>query len=181
MVGSYPGESATGNNNKEHHSWLQLSYMKEKYHNMSEHWVLGWYLKALYASKNFSENYTATMMQAGEFSPTQHSKLTYNEAFRANQFVGAGIRPIYRLNQMFHLRGEFYGFMPIYPIERNSLNKAYYGKAFSKFEYLGEISVVCQLPFGDISAYVNHYSSPKREWNVGLSIGWQLFNYRFIE
>ena len=177
----YPGEGATGNNNKEHHSWLQLSYMKEKYHNMSEHWVLGWYLKALYASKNFSENYTATMMQAGEFSPTQHSKLTYNEAFRANQFVGAGIRPIYRLNQMFHLRGEFYGFMPIYPIERNSLNKAYYGKAFSKFEYLGEISVVCQLPFGDISAYVNHYSSPKREWNVGLSIGWQLFNYRFIE
>ena len=95
--------------------------------------------------------------------------------------MGAGIRPIYRLNQMFHLRAEFYGFMPIYPIERNSLNKAYYGKAFSKFEYLGEISVVCQLPFGDISAYVNHYSSPRREWNVGLSIGFQLFNYRFIE
>lgn len=177
----YPGEGSTTSNNKDHHSWLQLSYMKEKYHNMSEHWVLGWYLKALYASKNFSENYTATMMQAGEFSPTLHSKLTYNEAFRANQFVGAGIRPIYRLSQMFHLRGEFYGFMPIYPIEKNSLNKAYYGKAFSKFEYLGEISVVCQLPFGDISAYVNHYSSPKREWNVGLSIGWQLFNYRFIE
>ena len=178
----YPGEETKGVQiNKEHHSWLQLSYMKEKYHTMSEHWVLGWYLKALYASKNFSENYTATMMQAGEFSPTLHSKLTYNEAFRANQFVGAGIRPIYRLNQMFHLRGEFYGFMPIYPIERNSLNKAYYGKAFSKFEYLGEISVVCQLPFGDISAYVNHYSSPRREWNVGLSIGWQLFNYRFIE
>ena len=101
--------------------------------------------------------------------------------FGANQFVGAGIRPIYRLSQMFHLRGEFYGFMPIYPIEKNSLNKAYYGKAFSKFEYWGEISVVCQLPFGDISAYVNHYSSPKREWNVGLSIGLQLFNYRFIE
>ena len=45
--------------------------------------------------------------EAGEFSPTLHSKLTYNEAFRANQFVGAGIRPIYRLNQMFHLRGNF--------------------------------------------------------------------------
>ena len=126
-------------------------------------------------------DFTATMMQAAEFSPTPHSKLMYNEAFRANQFLAAGIKPIYVFNDMFHLRGEFYGFMPIYPIEKNSLNKAYYGKAFSKFEYLGEISVVCQLPFGDISAYVNHYSSPKREWNVGLSIGWQLFNYRFIE
>ena len=166
---------------KEKHSWLQLSYMKEKYHKMGANWILGWYLDAVYASKNFSENYTATMMQSSEFAPTAHSKLTYNEAFRANQYVAAGIRPIYRLNQMFHVRGEFYGFLPIFPIERNSINKAYYGKAFSRFEYLGEISVVCQLPFGAISAYVNHYSSPRREWNVGLTLGWQLFNYRFIE
>ena len=82
---------------------------------------------------------------------------------------------------MFQFRSEFYGFMPIFPIKKNALNKAYYGKAFSRFEYMGEISVICQLPFGAISAYVNHYSSPKREWNVGLRIGWQLFNYRFIE
>lgn len=177
-----PGvDSENKKSGKEKHSWLQLSYMKEKYHRMAEKWTLGWYLKLLYASKNFSENYTATMMQANEFAPTAYSQLTYNEAFRANQYVAAGIRPIYRFNQMFHVRGEFYGFLPIFPIERNSINKAYYGKAFSRFEYLGEVSVVCQLPFGAISAYVNHYSSPKREWNVGLTLGWQLFNYRFIE
>lgn len=170
----YPGESSDNKKaSEERHSWLQLSYMKEKYHRMAEHWTLGWYLKALYSSRNFSENYTATMMQAGEFAPTAHGQLMYNEAFRANQFVGVGVRPIYRFNQMFHVRGEFYGFMPIFPIERNSINKAYYGKAFSRFEYLGEVSVVCQLPFGAISAYVNHYSSPKREWNVGLTLGWQ--------
>ena len=178
----YPGESSDNKKaSEERHSWLQLSYMKEKYHRMAEHWTLGWYLKALYSSRNFSENYTATMMQAGEFAPTAHGQLMYNEAFRANQFVGVGVRPIYRFNQMFHVRGEFYGFMPIFPIERNSINKAYYGKAFSRFEYLGEVSVVSQLPFGAISAYVNHYSSPKREWNVGLTLGWQLFNYRFFE
>ena len=178
----YPGESSDNKKaSEERHSWLQLSYMKEKYHRMAEHWTLGWYLKALYSSRNFSENYTATMMQAGEFAPTAHGQLMYNEAFRANQFVGVGVRPIYRFNQMFHVRGEFYGFMPIFPIERNSINKAYYGKAFSRFEYLGEVSVVCQLPFVAISAYVNHYSSPKREWNVGLTLGWQLFNYRFFE
>lgn len=178
----YPGENEDNKKTvEERHSWLQLSYMKEKYHRMAEHWILGWYLKALFSSRNFSENYTATMMQAGEFAPTAHAQLMYNEAFRANQFVGVGVRPIYRFNQMFHVRGEFYTFMPIFPIERNSINKAYYGKAFSSFEYLGEVSVVCQLPFGAISAYVNHYSSPKREWNVGLTLGWQLFNYRFFE
>ena len=166
---------------KDRQSWLQISYMKYAYHTMSPKFTLGWMAEMLYSSKNFSENYTATMLQAADFSPTPHSNLMYNEAFRANQFLAAGVTPIFVLNDMFQFRSEFYGFMPIFPIKKNALNKAYYGKAFSRFEYMGEISVICQLPFGAISAYVNHYSSPKKEWNVGLTLGWQLFNYRFIE
>ena len=166
---------------KERQSWLQISYMKYAYHTMSPKFTLGWMAEMLYSSKNFSENYTATMLQAADFSPTPHSKLMYNEAFRANQFLAAGIKPIFVFNDMFQFRSEFYGFVPIFPIKKNALNKAYYGKALSRFEYIGEISVICQLPFGAISAYVNHYSSPKKEWNVGLTLGWQLFNYRFIE
>lgn len=166
---------------KERQSWLQISYMKYAYHTMSPKFTLGWMAEMLYSSKNFSENYTATMLQAADFSPTPHSKLMYNEAFRANQFLAAGIKPIFVFNDMFQFRSEFYGFVPIFPIKKNALNKAYYGKAFSRFEYIGEISVICQLPFGAISAYVNHYSSPKKEWNVGLTLGWQLFNCRFIE
>ena len=166
---------------KERQSWLQISYMKYAYHTMSPKFTLGWMAEMLYSSKKFSENYTATMLQAADFSPTPHSKLMYNEAFRANQFLAAGIKPIFVFNDMFQFRSEFYGFVPIFPIKKNALNKAYYGKAFSRFEYIGEISVICQLPFGAISAYVNHYSSPKKEWNVGLTLGWQLFNYRFIE
>lgn len=166
---------------RERQSWLQISYTREDYHKITPKFTLGSYGEAFYASRNFSENYTATMLQAGEFAPTAHSKVTYNEAFRANQYFAAGAIPIYHLNNLFHLRGEFYGFMPVYPIERNSINKAYYGKTFSRFEYLGEVSVVCQLPFGAISAFVNHYSSPHKEWNMGISLGWQLFNYRFIE
>lgn len=161
---------------KERQSWLQISYMKYAYHTMSPKFTLGWMAEMLYSSKNFSENYTATMLQAADFSPTPHSKLMYNEAFRANQFLAAGIKPIFVFNDMFQFRSEFYGFVPIFPIKKNALNKAYYGKAFSRFEYIGEISVICQLPFGAISAYVNHYSSPKKEWNVGLTLGWQLFN-----
>lgn len=180
-----PGTSAASKDqepvNKKGQSWLQISYMKEAYHRLASRFVLGWMTESLYSSKNFSGNYTATMMQAGEFSPTPHSQIMYNEAFRANQYVSAGIKPIVVFNDMFHLRTEFYGFMPIFPIKRNEMNQAYYGKAFSEFQYMGELSLVCKLPFGAISAYVNHYSSPNNEWNVGLTLGWQLFNYRFIE
>lgn len=153
---------------KERQSWLQISYMKYAYHTMSPKFTLGWMAEMLYSSKNFSENYTATMLQAADFSPTPHSKLMYNEAFRANQFLAAGIKPIFVFNDMFQFRSEFYGFVPIFPIKKNALNKAYYGKAFSRFEYIGEISVICQLPFGAISAYVNHYSSPKKGVECGV-------------
>ena len=178
----YPGENPSlGKTYSERHSWLQLSYMKEKYHILNKSWVLGWYVKALYASRNFSENYTATMMQADQFSPTPYSQYVYNEAFRANQYAAVGIRPIYKFNQMFSVRSDFYAFAPIFPIKRNTINKAYYGKAFSEFEYIGELTAVCRLAFGTIGAYVNYYSSPKKNWNIGLTIGFQLLNYRFFE
>lgn len=180
-----PGvETEENTRSSKKHSWLQISYTREDYHRMNSRFTLGSYVQALYASKNFSENYTATMLQAGEFAPTAHSKFTYNEAFRANQYVAAGVKPILQMSDLFHLRGEFYGFMPIFPIAKTTPKQegqVYYGKAFSRFEYIGEVSLVCTLPFGNITAYVNHYSSPSREWNVGLTLGWQLFNYRFFE
>lgn len=177
----YPGKDVATTEYRKDHSWMQISYLNEAYHKISSSFSLGSHLEALYSSKNFSENYTATLLEAGEFSPTLHSKMTYNDAFRANQYVAAGLMPIYKLNSTFHLRGGFYGFLPVYPIEKNSINKAVYGKVFSRFQYIGEISLVCHLPFGAISAYVNHYSSPSKNWNFGLNLGWLLFNSRFIE
>lgn len=178
-VGANPDE--TSNDYKYIQSWLQLCYEMERYYPVNPNFTLGTYLKALYSSRNFSNNYRATMMQAGEFAPTAHSKITYNEAFRANQFVGIGITPIYQLNSVFHIRTGLYGFAPIFPILEDTSHKAYYGKLFTRFEYFGELSMVIRLPFGAISGYVNYYSSPRRNWNVGLTLGWQVFGNRFME
>ncbi len=162
-------------------SWLQLSYEIERYFPLTPKFVLGNYIHAYYSSRNFSHNYTATMMQAGEFSPTAHSKITYNESFRANQFIGAGVMPIYQFTPIFHARAEMYVFAPVYPILRDDESQVYYGKLFSRIEYMGEISLVIKLPFGAVSTYVNYYSSPSTDWNFGLTLGWQIFNSRFIE
>lgn len=175
-----------GNGSKEEkvhsqRSWLQIGYEREQYNNLTKKFVLGWQANALYSSKNFSQNYNATMMQAGAFTPTAHSKLVYNEAFRANQYFALGIKPIFLLGSLVHFRTELYGFFPVFTINKREDNKAFYSKPFSTAEFLGESSLVLKLPFGQVSAFVNYYSSPKKDWNVGLSIGWQLFNYRFIE
>ena len=98
---------------------------------------------------------------AGDFSPTPHSKLMYNEAFRANQYVAAGIKPIYKINDMFQVRTELYGFLPIFPIKRNAQNQAYYGKSFSRLSVPG--GSLCRMPPALSVPYpptLNHYSSP---------------------
>lgn len=180
----YPGlgEDVTYPNGYKYiQSWLQLSYELERYYNFRHNFTLGTYIRAYYSSRNFSHNYQASMMQAGEFSPTSHSKITYNEAFRANQFVGLGLCPIYQFNSVFHARAGLYGFAPIFPIEQDENHQAYYGDLFSRIEYMGEIALVVKLPFGAVSAYVNHYSSPNKNWNFGLTLGWQIFGKRFME
>ena len=161
-------------------SWLQMGYQLEMYHKLKKQFTLGTYLQTYYSSRNFSNNYHATMMQAGEFAPTPHSQITYNEAFRANQFVAAGVTPIYELNSVFHARLGLYGFMPIFPILPDESQKARYGKICSKAEFLGDLALVINLPFGAISAYVNYYSSPSKNWNAGITLGWQIFGERFI-
>jgi NTE family protein len=162
-------------------AWLQISYELEKYFRLGKKISLGSYLHAYYSSRNFSNNYRATMMQAGEFSPTPHSKISYNEAFRANQFAGLGVIPVYKFNNMVHARLGIYGFVPFFPIYCNETNKATYGKIFSKFEYMGDLSLVVRLPFGSVSAYLNYYSSPNKNWNAGISLGWQIFGERFMQ
>ncbi|MDD6891456.1 MAG: patatin-like phospholipase family protein [Bacteroidales bacterium] len=162
-------------------AWLQFCYERESYHSLSPKMTLGSYLKAYYSSRRNSRNYTATMMQAGEFSPTAHSRITYNDAFRANQFVGAGLLPIYHVNTAFQLRAGVYGFLPVYPLLRDEEGQAYKGKLLTHFSYMGEVALVFRLPFGAVSAYLNHYSSPSKNWNAGITLGWQIFHERFIE
>lgn len=162
-------------------AWLQIEYDLERYYNLHKKVAMGLCFNAYYSSRNFSNNYSATMMQAGEFSPTLHSKINYNEAFRANQFVGLGIVPIYKFNSMIHARLGLYGFLPFFPILCNENHKAYYGKAFSKVEYMGDLSLVLRFPFCSVSAYLDYYSAPKNNWNVGISLGWQIFGERFMK
>jgi NTE family protein len=173
------GKQSIGNRN--HQSYIQLMLSFNNYHTINKKFNLGYIIEGVISSKNLWSNYTASVLQAPAFTPTPHSKLIFNEAFRANQYLAGGLIPIWKMNQTLHLRGDFDVFFPIYPIIRGELNSGAYGKTFSKPAYLGEISLVAQLPFMSISLFVNHYSYPKENWNFGLNIGYLIFGPKFIQ
>lgn len=169
------------------HNWLQIKGRWINYSKLGNKFRLGLMAETMVSSKNLMTNYTASVLQAPAFTPTPHSKIIFNEAFRANQYMATGITPVFLLNNLFHIRGEFYGFMPIKKIKKEIiltnpyLDRPYYGKMFRSFEYMGEAALVFQLPFVSVSLFANGYSYPKKNFNVGLNIGFLIFNSRFLD
>ncbi|MDR0614185.1 MAG: patatin-like phospholipase family protein [Dysgonamonadaceae bacterium] len=164
----------------QYQSWIQLDASVYDLYEINSRFNWGYRVQSVLSSKNLLNNYTASVLQAPAYTPTMHSKIVFNEAFRANQFVAAGIIPVWKLNSTFHVRGDFHGFLPVYPLFKDADKKTYYGDLFSHPAYLGEISLVAQLPFMSISLYVNRYSFPKNNWNFGLNIGYVIFGSKFI-
>ena len=85
------------------HTWLQMKGHWEKYSSLGKNFKLGYTGELVVSSKNLMENYTASILQAPAFTPTPHSSIVFNEAFRANQYVALGLSPIRKFNDMSHL------------------------------------------------------------------------------
>lgn len=169
------------------HSWLQLKGRWNQYQVLNDRFNMGYLAEIVLSSKNLMGNYTASVLQAPAFTPTPHSAIVFNEAFRANQYVAAGISPILKLGKLLHVRLDMYGFVPLYEIQKIVPdNNPYvgipqYGKFMRSFKYMGEASVVLQLPFLCISLYANGYSYPKDNFNFGLNIGYLIFNPKMLD
>lgn len=171
------------------HSWLQMKAHWEQYHELSKLFNLGYTGELVLSSKNLMENYTASILQAPAFTPTPHSTIVFNEAFRANQYAALGISPILKLGKFVHFRLDLYGFLPLYEIKKHTevldnnyvMTLPYYGKFLDSFKYMGEAAFVVHLPFTSISLYANGYSYPSKNFNFGINIGYLLFNPKLLD
>lgn len=163
-------------------SWLQMSYMRKDHFKLTKRFTLGTLLHIYYSTRDLSESYQATMMQAGVFAPTMNSIFNYDPKFRANQFVGGGIMPIFKINNFLQIRAGFYGFAPYRKILENQNGEAYFSKRrFNDFQYITDFTIACKFSNLTVSAFVDRYSSHDNGVNIGITMGWFLFNERFIE
>jgi len=161
--------------------WVQFRLKADRYYPLSRHFVLGALSEISFTSRSLLNNYTSTMLQAPAFSPTPHSKVSFNPYFRANQYLALGLKPIYKLNDQFHWRNEVYLFMPYKTIEKQPDGTAAYSQPFNNARLLMESSFVFDMKFASAGLFVNHYTAGSSQWNFGLNIGFLLFNNKFLE
>ena len=177
----YNGNIEVGNSTLDQ-SWLQICYTRRDHFKIAPSLTLGTYLQLYYSTRRLSKTYQATMMQAGAFTPTLTGLFNYDPKFRANQYIAGGVTPIIKLNSFIQIRPSFYTFMPYRAILENPDGTASYSKKrLDTFEYIADITAVVRLSKISVSAFINYYSSHKANVNLGLTLGWFMFNERFIE
>ena len=161
--------------------WFQFKSSSEKYYKINNHFQLGAFSELVVSNRNTLNNYTSTVIQMPAFRPTPHSKVIFNEAFSANKYLALGAKPIYFLNDIAHIRTEAYIFMPYQRVFRNGNNKAAFSQPLSSMEFMAESSLIFNLKFVSAGAFINYYSTAVSKWNIGINIGYLLFNNRFLD
>lgn len=122
--------------------------------------------------QRLNQNYTNTQIHAPAFSPTPATQNYFNVAFRSDNFLAAGVIPMWTPLKRLQLRGDFYLYQPVRNLEdRGPREVARYHGWFHKPEFIGEIAAIYNLPFASVSVYGNYLSAPSRNWNFGISIG----------
>lgn len=175
-----PGTDKTMENNSVDRSWLQAAGVLEYYLRMNKHLSVGTFLEAYYSSRNFSNNYYSTVMQAGCFRPTANSKFVYDPELTANAYFAAGIKPVWIINDIFHLRSDLYVFQPTRPIY-NIDGRAAYGRPLTGFQMLGEISFVAQYNRISFNAFFDWSTTRNNATLFGVTFGILMPNEWFIE
>ena len=119
-------------------------------------------------------------MQAGSFHPTANSKFIYDPDLTANAFFAVGIKPIWVINDIFHLRSEVYLFQPTRAID-NVDGKASYGQPLSGLQMLGELTFVAQYNRVSFNAFVDWSTTSYNQALFGVTLGILMPNEWFIE
>lgn len=122
--------------------------------------------------QKLDQNYINTLVHARSFAPTPSTQNYFNLAFRSDNYAAIGLMPVWMPAKRLQVRGDFYGYLPIRNLAYTPFNEvAHFDGWFRKPQFLGELSVIYNLPFASISVYGNYLSSPKNNWNFGISFG----------
>lgn len=149
-----------------------LELLWRHFFGMGSHFAVGTMANAFGTLQKLDQNYTNTKVHAPAFAPTPATQNYFNVDFRSDNYVAAGLIPMWMPAKRVQVRGDFYAYCPVrHIVDTGRDNVARYDGWFKKPQFLGEVAVIVNLPFASVSAYGNYLSSPARNWNFGIAFG----------
>lgn len=138
---------------------------------LHRHFILGAASEVMTTIRPLYQNYVATLVHAPGFAPTPSTMDYFYPAFRSDNYVAAGLMPIWNPVSKVQLRADMYAFSAMRELKADGPDACYYDGWFKKVEFIGEIAAVYNFPFSSLSIYANYLSEPHNNWNFGISFG----------
>lgn len=172
-------EARTGIYNK-NHNWVRFRLRSESFFRVTEKMNIGSLLDINISSKQLSNNYTATLIDAYKFEPTALSKALFGYSLRAHSYVGLGIKPVYSITRNLNAMTGIYLFAPMRKII-NSETGVGYGSYYQELSAVAELALVYHTPVGPVSAGLNYFSDERQKVFGFINFGYILFNKSGLE
>jgi NTE family protein len=178
----YPGSTSVNKNIiSNHHDWFQFRLFYDNYFESVGPLKLGFYCEAMVSNKPLFNNYMASILNAGVFGPLPDMQSLFLPAYRANNYVAAGLKTVLRIYRKIEFRIEGYIFQPYQEIVADPIdNSASYGPIFSTRSYLASTIFVYNTFLGPISLGVTYYDKTQDAFGINFNIGYIIFNKRAL-
>ncbi|MCP4310074.1 MAG: hypothetical protein GY790_02325 [Bacteroidetes bacterium] len=168
-------------NERMNYYWLSARFENTGYLPLKGGFSLGYHYVMHAAFKPLLSNYFSTIIEAPAFQPNLITRTLFMEEYRAYQYIGAGILPVYSFGSGIHAKLEAYGYVPVQEILRDVENRAYKNTYFSSVKSIFNASVNMLTVVGPIGIHVGYISALERPWVVQLSFGYLLYNRKSAE
>lgn len=166
---------------KEDHRWFQLNMKYENYFKTVKWYKSGAYLEMNFTNMPFLANYIATKAETQAFSAIPEMQTLFLEKYRAHNFLGLGLKNVFRISESFNIRLEGYVFQPFQEILYKENYKPYYGDPFNKRYIIGSLNAIYYSPIGPISIAGNYIEGREEPFSVMFHLGYILFNKRSLQ
>ncbi len=175
----FPGSTSENVlNEKLNYFWFMARYENTGYLPMRGSFSLGYHINLQATFKPLLSNYFSTLIEASVFRPNLITQSLFMEHYRAYQFIGVGVIPVYKFSKRLHAKLEVYGYFPVQEILRDVNNQAYLGTYFSSVSSIFDASLSFVTVAGPVSLHMGYISEEDKPWAVQLSFGYLLFNKR---
>ena len=168
-------------NKKLNYYWLSARFENQGYIPLTGSFSLGYHYILQATFKPLLTNYFSSLIEAPAFQPNLITKSLFMEEYRAHQFIGAGVMPVYSFSRQFHAKLEAYGFFPVQEILREADDSAALGTYFNTMNTLFNASVNFVTVAGPVGLHVGYISAQELPWVFQLSFGYLLYNPKSAE
>ncbi|MFY0591828.1 patatin-like phospholipase family protein [Roseivirga sp.] len=156
-------------------NWLALDVGFEEYFEVNKKYSFGWMFNGQYSTFDPLYNFRGTQMYLPVFEPLFDSKTYFLENYRAQGFVGAGMKHVWKPRRSLEMRLELYAYSPFKSIIEGSNQEALVNTGFDSVSLLGMAALIYNTLPGPISLRLNYIEQNNVPFGLMLSFGYLIF------